>query len=172
MPASALSGSKGLVEASSSGKWRASPIRLRCAVPVATWRARQQGGAPRNCRVQAKARARSRSSLAARPATGPTPARQQSAAAGNGSSSGGHGSTHKLADAVASGLRACAAVLAAAVVALCGCTPDAAYALTRPSYDDLSRLHYGRSRKPGSALPDAREAETIAELDKVLIGRC
>lgn len=73
-----------------------------------------------------------------------------------------------MADAIAAGLRACAAVLLASVVAFCGCTPDAAHALTRPSYDDLSRLHYGRSRKPGSALPDAREAETIAELDKDL----
>ena len=42
-----------------------------------------------------------------------------------------------------------------------------AWALTRPSYTDLSRLHYGRHRQPGSALPTSHEAETIADLDKV-----
>lgn len=79
------------------------------------------------------------------------------------------GSDHRrqwIHNVVAAGLRSATAVLAAATVAGCGCTPDAA-ALTRPLYDDLSRLHYGRSHTPGSALPTSREAETIAELDKV-----
>ena len=73
-----------------------------------------------------------------------------------------------VSDAVAASLRACVGVLAAAVITAGACVaPQPAAALTRPSYDDLSRLHYGRSRQPGSALPNAREAETIAELDKV-----
>ncbi len=64
-------------------------------------------------------------------------------------------------------LRTLAATLAAAIVAVFGCLPNAACALTSPSYDDLAHLHHGRSRQIGSALPTSREAETIAELDKV-----
>lgn len=73
-----------------------------------------------------------------------------------------------MSDAVAASFQACVGVLAAAVITAGACVaPQPAAALTRPSYGDLSRLHYGRSRQPGSALPNAREAETIAELDKV-----
>lgn len=50
--------------------------------------------------------------------------------------------------------------------------PPAAAALTAPSssYSELSRQHYGHPHRgaAGSALPNAREAETIAALDRVL----
>ena len=91
-------------------------------------------------------------------------------AAGQADQKGDHGTPiwSDVSDAVAASLRACAGVLAAAAITAGACVaPQSAAALTRPSYDDLSRLHYGRSRQPGSALPNAREAETIAELDKV-----
>eukprot|EP00208_Stichococcus_sp_RCC1054_P001119 CAMPEP_0206145654 /NCGR_PEP_ID=MMETSP1473-20131121/28105_1 /ASSEMBLY_ACC=CAM_ASM_001109 /TAXON_ID=1461547 /ORGANISM="Stichococcus sp, Strain RCC1054" /LENGTH=649 /DNA_ID=CAMNT_0053541937 /DNA_START=262 /DNA_END=2212 /DNA_ORIENTATION=+ len=63
-----------------------------------------------------------------------------------------------------------ALLLSAAMLLSVSVGPPDAAALTAPSYSELSRLHYGRPRKvePGSALPNAKQAETIAELDKDL----
>ena len=62
------------------------------------------------------------------------------------------------------------ALSAAMTLALCLSPPEAA-ALSAPSYGELARLHSGRAHlrktEAGSALPTAREAETIAMLDKV-----
>lgn len=167
-----VAGSAGLLQPSSCGKRDVRLPHHRSTVLVAWQLIRQQSAtrpAPVRCQPNAPHSGSAPSETGRSAFTTFASPRPRPDFGGHDRDSSSIRGASRLPEALAEHLRACMAVLAAAVIAACGAVavPDAAQALTRPSYDDLSRLHYGRSGAPGSALPNARAAETIAELDKV-----